>query len=349
MRSRRRTWLTLALPVTAWIASACGHTSADEAGSAPADDRPPAAAPLTVRFPDVVVPPATERTQCVVLRVGNTAPLHVGAIHDTLAEGSHHMIVYRVDDTVEQPQPFPCVPFTDTLDSTKGSPLIVTQKPDDLLTLPPGVAYTLAADQMVRLEMHYINPTSHERTVSATSTFVPIRDDDFHDEADFLFIGNPDISLRPHATGKLKTFFALPSDYAQAKFFAMTGHEHQLGTNVQVSLATSKSDPGTPVYDVPGWTWSEPATVTFPTPFVVPENGGFTFTCTWNNTTDDYVGFGESVKDEMCFFWAYYYPSQGAKVCFHTSRAGGGEGLDVCCPDHPLCTLIKDQLSKHSQ
>lgn len=40
----------------------------------------------------------------------------------------------------------------------------------------------------------------------------------------------------------------------------------------------------------------------------VPEAGGFMLQCSWNNTTDSSVSFGESALAEMCFFWAYYYP-----------------------------------------
>ena len=39
----------------------------------------------------------------------------------------------------------------------------------------------------------------------------------------------------------------------------------------------------------------------------IPDGGGFRFTCSWNNTSDTTVRFGESAEDEMCFFWAYYY------------------------------------------
>ena len=78
------------------------------------------------------------------------------------------MIVYRVNDTVEQPTPFDCQPFTDTLDPNKGAPLMITQKKDELLTLPAGVAYTLQPNQMMRLEMHYINATIAAADVSAT-------------------------------------------------------------------------------------------------------------------------------------------------------------------------------------
>jgi hypothetical protein len=319
----------------------CGVLAAcSSSGAAPPPKDPPAA-PLTIAFPSTPVAPGQEKTQCVVVRLGNVAPLHIGAVHNVLGDASHHLIVYRVNDTVEQPTPFACQPFTDTLDPAKGSPLMVTQKKDDLLTLPPGVAYSLEANQMIRLEMHYINASASEKTVTATSTMIPISEQDFRDEAGFLFIGNPDIRLPPKSETKLgPTFFEVPLELSGVKFFAMTGHEHQFGTNVQVAMSTSDTDPGKMIYDVPNWTWSEPKTEVFETPFTVPDNGGFTFTCSWNNTSDQQVRFGESANAEMCFFWAYYYPSQGARVCFHTSHIGGVGGGDLCCPGDALCSLV---------
>ena len=40
----------------------------------------------------------------------------------------------------------------------------------------------------------------------------------------------------------------------------------------------------------------------------------------------------------MCFFWAYYYPSKGAKVCIHSDKIGGG--VDFCCPGSPYCSFF---------
>jgi len=37
--------------------------------------------------------------------------------------------------------------------------------------------------------------------------------------------------------------------------------------------------------------------------------------CEWNNRSDQTVRFGTSVDSEMCFFWAYYFPSRGPLVC----------------------------------
>jgi Copper type II ascorbate-dependent monooxygenase, C-terminal domain len=291
-----------------------------------------------ITFGPIPVPAGKENTQCVVKRLGNANAMHIGEIHNSLGNSSHHMIVYRVDDTVEVPTPFDCQPFTDTLDPSKGSPLMITQKKDEILTLPEGVAYSLDANQMVRLEMHYINATTSDVTLMSSSTMIPIADSAFKYEADFLFIGDPDINLAP---GAIKTlgpiFYALDPVYSDAQFFAITGHEHKLGTNVTVSTAMTADDPGTSVYNIPNWTWSEPATQFQTPPFMIPSGGGFKFTCEWNNTGTTTVKFGESANDEMCFFWAYYYPSHGARVCVHTDQYGGH---DLCCPGSQYCALL---------
>lgn len=294
----------------------------------------------TVEFPATTIAPGAEDTQCVVKRLGNDEQIRVHQIHNVLPTGSHHLIVYRTADTEEKLTPYPCEPFVDALDPAKGSTVMVTQKHDETLTLPDGVGFTMPPGQMVRLEMHYINPTSAPLDVSATSTFVTMPAKQYKDEADFLFIGSPDIDIPAHSKAKLgPVFFGLPDDLKDAKFFGITGHTHQWGTNVTVQAADTKDGPDKQVYDVPGWLWSEPETVVHDPPFTVPQGGGFRFTCDYNNTGSKHVGFGESANDEMCFFWAYYYPSQGAYVCFHTTQIGGG--YDLCCPGNSLCNLIE--------
>ena len=293
----------------------------------------------SVEFGPITVMPGDESTQCVVVNLANPAAIHVGTIHNVLTQGSHHLIVYKVSDTVEQKTPFKCKPFTDLLHPEKGTALMITQKKDDTLTLPKGVAFGIGASQMIRLEMHYINPSSTPLQVSGTSTFVAMNEADFKDEAGFLFFGNPDISIPAHTAFSLgPTYIPLPGMLDGSKFFGFTGHEHQWGTKVTVSSASSKTSPGTPVYDVPGWTWNEPTTVYHDPPVVLPSGGGFQLTCDWKNQSASDVTFGESANNEMCFFWSYYYPSKGAFVCAHTDQVQGG--YDLCCPGSPLCSMI---------
>jgi len=293
---------------------------------------------FTVTFDPVTVASGTERTQCVVKRLGNDTAIKVHQIHNQLLDGSHHLIVYRTNDTEEAPEPVDCQPFVDTLDPERGSPLMVTQKKDEVLTLPDRVGFVLDANVMIRLEMHYLNATQGDIDVSATSTFVTMPDDEFEHAADFLFLGNPDIDIPPNSSYTLgPTFLPLPDNLAGSKFFGITGHTHQWGTNVTVDYAPSEAGPDTSLYDIPGWQWDEPATVRLDPPLELASGGGFRFTCEYDNMSSNQVGFGESAEDEMCFFWAYYYPSKGAFVCAHTDEFGG---FDLCCPGSDLCSQI---------
>jgi hypothetical protein len=318
-------------------------------GDAPVEppvDGNPGGQSYTLTWGPVEVPPLTEDTRCVTLRLGNDIPLKIDRIVNTLGSGSHHFIVYRLSEGEVQETPTPCTPFLDTLDPTAGAPLMITQRADEVLQLPPGVAFTLQPDQLIRLEVHYVNAGSEPLTVTATSELHAMADADFRDEADFLFIGNPDIQLsaQPGLQTLGPTWFPLPPTLADINVFAITGHTHELGVDVEVAAASGPADPGEPLYDPVGFSWSEPETARFDPPRTMAAGSGFRFSCTWNNTTGRQVSFGESAGDEMCFFWTYYYPSQGAKVCVHTELYTENP-LDICCPDDVVfCALINEYL-----
>ncbi|MEZ4369458.1 MAG: hypothetical protein R3B07_01475 [Polyangiaceae bacterium] len=318
-----------------------GNGGTSNGGTAGVGGNPFQGETFQVGIGPIQVASGDENTQCIVTRLGNPNPIHVGAIRNVISSSSHHMIVYRTADTEERLTPFDCTPFVETLDPSKGAPLMVTQKKDDELRLPDGVAFTLEANQMIRIELHYINTTPNPVEVTATSAFHTMDDSLFQNEADFLFIGSPDINVPAHGTQKLgPMFFKMPSQFADSNFFAITGHTHQYGVNMTVDSVASASDPGTAVYDVPNWAWDEPETVSYDPPFQVPQGGGFNFTCEWDNTSNSNVGFGESANQEMCFFWSYYYPSKGAKVCFVSEQYNVTE----CCPGGALCSLISQYL-----
>jgi hypothetical protein len=296
----------------------------------------------------IEVGPMEEDTRCVTLPLGNDIPVKIDAIHNTLGSASHHFIVYRVADGEINETPEPCFPFVDTLDPTAGAPLMITQRADEELQLPDGVAFSLPAQQMVRLEMHFINASNAPITVEATTELHAMADADFVHEADFLFIGNPDIQLpsRPEIQTLGPTYFPIPNGLDDVNVFAITGHTHELGVDVEVEVAASPEAGGTMVYDPTAFSWSEPETIRHDPPFVIPADGGFRFSCSWVNETGETVGFGESANDEMCFFWAYYYPSQGSKVCVH-SEMYTEEPIDICCPDDVLCALINEYLDQN--
>lgn len=317
-----------------------GAGAIDGGGNQPDAFNPPQGS-HTVTWGPLTVPPGSEDTRCVTVRLGNASMLRAHQIHNELGDASHHFIVYRVSDTMERPEPYACDPFAGTLnpDGSGDGPLMITQKFDETLTLPDGVAFTLQPDQMIRLEMHYINAGETEQELVATSTFIPIAEAEFQHEADFLFMGDINISIPPMSAHTLgPTYMALPGELADANFFAITGHEHQWGTDVFIETATSQGGAGTAVYDIVDFNWDEPDTVYFDPTFQVPTGGGFRWTCEWFNGSNETVTFGEGANEEMCFFWAYYYPSIGPRVCF----AHSGFGVSACCPGGPsfICDML---------
>jgi hypothetical protein len=325
----------LALPCLFAAAAACGTEAPDDD-----DDGPP---PLTgdkytLSYGPITVPPGVEATKCVNVRLSNTAPIKVHQMRNLLSEGSHHLIVYKDDmTTTERATPYDCEPFTGALNvSGMVAPVMITQKAEDALTLPDRVAYTFAPSQMVRIEMHYINSSDAPLEVHATSEFYAVPESAIDHEANILFIGTPDISIPAGAMKDVQAYFN-PSraqlDLTGAKFFAITGHTHKHGKSVTVSTATTSAGARTSVYAPGAFDWSEPETTVHRPEFTMPTGlqAGFDIKCSYHNTSGQTVGFGESANDEMCFFWAYYYPSKGSHVCVHTNMQG--LNLDVCCPE----------------
>jgi hypothetical protein len=331
----------------ALTAAACGSDGA-AADAAPDDARTEVEAnQFQVTWGPITVQPGVEDVRCVVVRLGNELPLHVNEITNVLGDVSHHFIVYRTNEEVEIPSPEPCDSVDNLISPDNGVPLMITQKSAETLTLPTGVGFEFEANQMVRLELHYVNASDTPKEVMVTSTFTAMADAEFEFPADLVFIGDPDINIPPGESRTLgPIYFPMPFEFRGSKFFGMTGHEHQWGTNVQVALAETETGPDTMLYDLPDFAWNEPETVIFDPPIEFPELGGFRFTCSWTNTGTTTATFGEGVDDEMCFFWAYYYPSRGARTCFHTEQAGSGTPLDVCCPGDQLCNLIQDYLDQ---
>ena len=334
------------------VLSACGGSDTGSGLGEPTADAPPLVGDMfTMTWGPVNVPPGEENTKCMWIRLANDTPLKVHQLHNLLSASSHHLIVYRDNhDTTEQATPIDCQPFTGALNqSGMIAPMVITQKQDDELTLPDQVAYTLAPHQMIKLEMHYINSTDTAAMATATVNFFKADEATIKYEADILFMGSLDIGTcngcTPIPAGQSATlhqFLTIPSylDLSQSHIYAITGHTHKLGTDMQVRVAPSAMGPMTPVYKPNPFVWSEPLTAVHRPAFSVPVDGGLDFECSWTNTTNAEVKLGESANAEMCFFWAYYYPSQGSKFCAHTQRYGGVNGLNICCPDDSLCSMI---------
>lgn len=259
-----------------------------------------------------------ENTQCVTVNLNNAEGGFVRRFRAELGSGSHHMVVYTSTATTESPVPVDCQPLNGIF---KGEhPIFIAQQAKADLVFPTDeagkpVGFEIQPHQMVKLEMHYIDTTPMPIDVTGKIFLdtIPLSAD--VTKSDIAFLGTKNFGpIAPHSTGTTNVRFqqALPGTHS----FALTTHQHQYGTEMQVWYAKDVKDTTNRVAD--GKNWSDPPLELLTPSLAFPgSNGeqGFAYQCDWNNTSNQDVTFGEFFNNEMCFLWHYYYPSQGFQMC----------------------------------
>jgi hypothetical protein len=271
----------------------------------------PAGNAATLKMPSVSLAPAQETTMCVTLAMSNDTPRMLRRIHSAIAVGSHHLIAYRVPaGTPQQLTPTPCQPFADITNGI--SPVLIAESADAEVVYPDGVGLPIEAHQMMKLEEHFINVTDAALESTGTVELTLADPDPSLTAADLLFWGPSDFQpISPHAAGSADFGHAVS---AGVKVFGLTTHEHHYGTLATVSLAANAQATATELYR--NTDWEHPPLKAFDPPMVFDGTQELRLHCEWFNTSGAPVPPGLSaVTNEMCFFWAYYYPSQGFQVC----------------------------------
>jgi hypothetical protein len=238
-----------------------------------------------------------ERTQCASFDLGNDAPAMIRRIRTHLSEGSHHMIVYHLD---EAPDPTfrDCGAFMHGV----GASLFIAQQREASIAYPDGTAFPIAAHQTIGVEIHYINYVSTSPIdVSGVVDFDLVELDPSYREVELLFTGDLALSLPPRATTTERSFQPVPDG---AEIFALTSHTHQYGILSTIHRGTSTSALGEELHR--STNWAEPPLDIFDPPLALSSGEGLVITCMYDNTSDRTVTFGTGFDDEMCFLWAYF-------------------------------------------
>jgi hypothetical protein len=296
--------------------------------------------------------PGDEETVCIFKRLTTTEDIMATDFVADLAPGSHHLIVYKSTAPEENLDPTPCVPFLGLIDQS-AIPIMLVGKLHVEFTLPANVGVSLPAGQMLKIEAHYINATSAhlQGQGSVQIRGVPTSQAQGFVEASYGFWGTTHIDIPPMSSFSTPVMYQ--SGIPGTNIFAVSSHQHQLGTHVQVwqtqpppgglhgdagAAGASGDDAGDEAGtdagsaapgDAGSWLppdaplvldetdWSQPQIKSFAPPLTFDGSNGFAYQCSWNNTTTQEVKFGESALDEMCFVGLYYYPSQGFDLCLN--------------------------------
>lgn len=290
------------------------------------DTPPPPADAIRVAIGPYTLSPGQETTVCVTGYLPSDLPVDVIKI-ETRQTYSHHIIFYRENNDVpETPAPVACPPL-DILSSSR-APLFIGETPTASMQLPTGVAYRMGTRMPYRIEGHFLNATAQQQQALAEIYLSPAPMGSTQQEADMVFL-NAVSQLNKSYDGQKgglppmrdttidPAFWPLPTELADSKFFAITSHQHRLGTHFTISKSADAGAVGTPLYE--NSDWEHPLLQQYPdgAPLTFAPGEGFRWVCQFRNTTSSYISFGQSAeKNEMCIVWGYYYPSQGFRVTF---------------------------------
>jgi hypothetical protein len=289
--------------VIAALLGACGSDNSPAA--------PDAATPIaSLRMPEVALQAGQETTQCVILQLSNETPQMLRRIRSVISHGSHHLIAYRVPDaTPLHPEPAPCQAFEDITSGV--SPVIIAETADSEVIYPDGVGLAFAAHQKIKLEEHFLNAGDAVINGSGKVDFTLVDPQPSMVLANLMFWGPQQFAIDAHKAGSADFAHVVN---AGVKVFGLTTHEHRFGTLATIGEATSATGPATELYR--NTDWEHPPLKAFDPPLAFDGTQSLRLHCEWLNTSDEVVPFGLSAAtNEMCFFWAYYYPSQGFQSC----------------------------------
>jgi hypothetical protein len=248
----------------------------------------------TIALDPFVVAPGEERYACQDFAnpFGASAAIHGFASH--LTPGSHHLLLFYTASAADAP-PAGCS-GSEFAPGPYGS-----QRPDDSLVYPDGVAAVVAPSDGFRVQAHYLNATAAPLDVRVTLTLSRIDDAAVRDRAAVLFFSNSAIDVPPGQSGVVaQKSCTLPFD---VELVQATGHMHSHGRAFSATAA------GQTIFS--STVYSDVTPALFDPPLALPAGTVVTFGCTYDNSDGTTpLRFGDSaLTDEMCIFSAQFYPA----------------------------------------
>jgi hypothetical protein len=177
------------------------------------------------------------------------------------------------------------------------------------IEFPEGVAMKVEAGSQLLLNLHLFNSTGGELSGTSGAKGLTIDESEVETIGQAITAGTLDLNIPPQQETSKASSCALPAD---ATLFAVLPHMHQLGIHMKVSVSSS-IDGERVLHDGP---YDFEQQLYYPIdPIRVAQGDQVNLECTWRNTTDRPVAFGDSSLDEMCFVGLYRYPAQGVGRC----------------------------------
>jgi hypothetical protein len=214
----------------------------------------------------------------------------------------HHVLLMQSDESFS-PDPTPC-----SAGLAIGWRLVSAWAPGTgALELPPQAGFPVGSGTTHWIvQVHYNNAlglrSATDQSGFDVCTTTTLRKYD----AGIVAFGGTDIVLPPLSTRTLDCRYAMPQPFDGATFFNAMPHMHKLGVALSSIVTPVAGGANETIVNQPSFSFQDQ--YLFPIAVTVHAGDIVDTKCTWNNSTQSEVTFGEGTGDEMCFDFAAYYP-----------------------------------------
>ncbi len=266
---------------------------------------------LVIDTPSFTVQPGEEKFYCYYTTLPFAQETGIYRMSSSMPAGSHHMIVLK---TRSPEAPDGTLAECEVLGMAGGGLtdiplwLYASQEPEFSQVMPEGVGMTVAANQPVIVNMHYLNQSDVPITASVHLELEAFRPGTTFTKAHAFVTFNDQIDVAPGAMGGVGGSCDVPAD---AQFILMTTHSHKYTTSARVK------DGDQMVLETLDWAhatveqWREP--------YYRFQSGKLDYRCEYHNTTNQPLETGESaIANEMCMAIGAYFPASGDTFCYNS-------------------------------
>jgi hypothetical protein len=181
--------------------------------------------------------------------------------------------------------------------------------------LPEGVALYLEAGQQLNLNLHLYNTGDTDLSGTSGIEVQEVPQSEVTHEAEIFLPGPFELNI---PAGQETTISGTCTIQQSQTIFALFPHMHKLGTHFKTEVI--KGGNTTAIWDAP-YAFDDQPFQLLPEQIQLAQGDKIKTTCTWVNTTNMDVQFGDDSDKEMCFSILMRYP-----------RVGGGVGGTPACP-----------------
>lgn len=227
--------------------------------------------------------------------------LYIRAFRAIAPLGTHHTLLTKTNGSQPDGE-FPC-----SAGNLADDMIYASGVGTDPFGFPEGVAIKLEAGTQVLLNLHLFNTSISAIDGTSGTEVLTLPASEVEQEAEMIFAGTVAIFVGPQAEQTISGTCDFPVDATVATVWP---HMHQYGTHMKVVHEADEGD--VVLHDAP-YDFNEQ--VNYPIdPVLVRAGERVRVFCSYQNTTDTTLTFGESSNDEMCFAGLYRYPALGTGV-----------------------------------